>query len=194
MNTDQAYADRLQAQLRAADARLDELESAARARNAQSDMNQIAALRVQRDRVRERLDDARQRSPNDPQGVRSIVEDDWRTFRRSIADAQSRSAWDDARAKRFNAHLDEVDAAMRKSAAKDALVAADVRVNISETRDSVKEKLAAARKRLDAWRERREDEAAMKNLSSSELELDEAFDNYAWALESVTQRAARRAD
>lgn len=189
MNTDQAYADRLQARLRVADARLDELESSARAKNAQADMDKIAALRVQRDRVRQRLDETRRRSPDDVGKSHPEIENDWRAFQRSLADAGSLAAWDRAREQRFNAHLDEVDAAVRRSSAKDAEVAADVRLKIAQSTDTLKAKLATARDRFATWRERRDDEAAIRNLNASEFALDEAFDDYASAVDSVVQRA-----
>jgi len=189
MNTDQAYADRLQARLRVADARLDELESSARAKNAQADMDTIAALRVQRDRVRQRLDETRQRSPDDMATAQSDIENDWRDFQRSLADASSSAAWDRAREQRFNAHLDEVDAALRKSAARDAEVAAEVRLSISQSSDTLKAKLASARDKFAAWRDRRDDEAAIRNLNDSEMALDEAFDDYASSVQGVAQRA-----
>ena len=184
MNTEQAYADRLQARLRVADARLDELKASAQAKHAQSDMDKIAALQVQRDRVRQRLDEMRRASSDD-------VENDWRNFQRSLADAGSAAAWDRAREQRFNAHLDEVDAALRGQRAKDAEVAANVRVKIGETTDTLKAKLASARDKFAAWRERRDDEAAIRELNAAELALDESFDDFASAVQGVVQRAQR---
>jgi hypothetical protein len=183
MNTDQAYADRLQARLRAADARLDELEASARAQNAKADMEKIASLRVQRDRVRQRLDETRRTSPDDVGTIQGVIESDWRDFQRSLADAASAAAWDRAREQRYNAHLDEVDAALRRSAAQDAEVAADARLQIAQATDTLKAKLLSARDKFAAWRERREDEAAIRSLNASEFALDEAFDDYALAVQ-----------
>ena len=77
-----------------------------------------------------------------------------------------------------SAHLDELDAAIRRSNAQDAEVAADVRVQVSKARDDVKAKLASTRKKFENWRASRADDAAVRNLNASELELDEAFDDY----------------
>lgn len=189
MNTDQAYADRLQARLRVADSRLDELKASAQAKHAQADMDKIAALQVQRDRVRSRLDEIRGGSSDDVGTVQQDIENDWRSFQRSLADAGSAAAWDQARERRFNAHLDEVDAALRGQRAKDAEVAANVRVKVSETTDSLKAKLASARDKFAAWRQRRDDEAAIRELNAAELALDESFDDYAFAVQGVVQRA-----
>lgn len=189
MNTDQAYADRLQARLRSADARLDELTASARAENAQADMDKIAALQVQRDRVRQRLDEIRRGSSDDVPAVQRDIENDWRTFQRSLADAGSAAAWDRAHEERFNAHLIEVDAALRGQQAKDAEVAADVRLKIAQTTDTLKAQLASARDKFAAWRERQDDKAAIRELNAFEFALDEAFDDYASAVQGVAQRA-----
>ena len=191
MDSDNVYADRLQAQMRAADARLEELEASARARNAQGEMNEISGLRARREQVRQRLADVRQKSRDDWQSVRRELDIEWSNFRQAIADAQGRyAAWDQAREKRFNAHLDEAEAALRRSAAEDAVVAADIRIRIAETRDGLKAKAAAARRNYQAWRERRSDERAIRDLNASELELDEALDQYAMAVQSVAKRAS----
>jgi hypothetical protein len=190
MNTEQAKAERFQARVRTADARLDELEASARARNAKAEMDTIARLRHQRNSFLLRLENA-EATPANAGAANRAVEDEWTDFQRLLADAVSLSAWDEARERRFNAHLDELDAAIRHSNAKDAEVAAEVRVQVSEALDDVRGKLASARKKFESWRARRADEEAIRELNASALELDEAFDDYAWAVKGVAQRAQR---
>lgn len=195
MDSEQAYVDRVNAQMRALDARLDEVEAAARARNATEEMNEISGLRQLRDRMRQHLADVKQQTTDDWQATRRDFEDEWNDFRRSVSDAHSRLiAWDETREQRFNAHLDEADAAVRRSAAEDAAVAADVRIRISEARDDLKSKADQARRNYDAWRKQRADEKLLRNLDESELELDEAFDRYSVALDSVRRGSRPRAD
>jgi len=192
MDTEKAYADRLQAQMRTADARLDEMEAAARARNARAEMDEISGLRAQRDRVRQHVTDARKKMSDDWQAIRREVDSEWTSLRRSIADAQNKySAWDGAREQRFNAHLDQADAALKRSAAEDAEVAADAKVEVAEARDELKAKSAAARRDYDAWRERRKDEKLQRKLADSELELDEAYARYTLAFDEA-QTGGRR--
>ncbi|HEY9229388.1 MAG TPA: hypothetical protein VIP11_22255 [Gemmatimonadaceae bacterium] len=180
------YADQLDARMRAADARLDELEASARARNAQAEMDEITGLRKRRDRVRRHLADVRQQASADSQTVREQLSAEWNDFRQAIADAHSRyTDWDAAREQRFNAHMDEVGAILKRSTAEDAIVAADARASIDSARNELRTKLDAARTNYNAWRERRNDEMAMKNLRQAEFELDEAFDDYAVALNAV---------
>jgi SMC interacting uncharacterized protein involved in chromosome segregation len=186
MNTDQPYGDRFHAQLRAADARIDELEAGARARNAQAEMDEISGLRAQRDRVRKKLADVRQQSRDDWEAVRKELEPELSNFRSAVADASDRyTEWDQARERRFNARLDEAEAALRKYAAQDAEVAADARARIAEAGDDLKARAAGARRSYDDWRQRREDKAAVRALTAAELELEEAFDRYALVIQSV---------
>ena len=44
MNQQEAYVGRIEAQMRAADARLDEMEASARAKNAQAEMNDCPVI------------------------------------------------------------------------------------------------------------------------------------------------------
>jgi len=189
MNTDQPYEQRLQAQLRATDARIDELDAAARARNAQGEMDEISGLRTRRDRVREVIDNMGQVAREDREALRAQAHDDWLSLQRSLADANAKyGAWDDARERRFNAHLDEADAALRRASAHEQEAAADTRAEIVASRDDLKAKVAGARQRYDDWRERRADKAAIRELSVADADLDEAIENYAWAVRDVTDR------
>jgi hypothetical protein len=196
MDTEKAYAERLQAQMRTADTRLDEMEAAARARNAKAEMDEISGLRAQRDRVSKHVADVKKQMRDDWQAVRGEVDAEWTDLRRSIADAHTKyTAWDGAREKRFNAHLDQADAALRRSAAEDAEVAADARVQLAEASDDLKSKAASAHRNYDAWRAQRADEKLLAKLDDSELELDEAYARYTVVLEQVQKGAKRsRAD
>ena len=189
MNTDQAYEQRLQAQLRAADARIDELDAAARARNAQAEMDEISGLRAHRDRVRELLDNMGQVAREDRDALRAQAHDDWVSLQRSLADANAKyGAWDDARERRFNAHLDEADAVLRRAGAHEQEATADSRAEILASRDDLKTKVAEARRNYDAWRQQRADKAAIRELSAADADLDEAIERYAWAVRGVSDR------
>src|SRR5262249_21235592 len=138
MDTDQVYEQRLQAQLSAADARIDELDAAARARNAQGEMDEISGLRAHRDHVRELLDNMGQVAREDRDGRRARANDEWVSLQRPLADANAKyGAWDDARERRFNAHLDEADAALRRASAHEQEATADTRAEIAASRDDL---------------------------------------------------------
>jgi hypothetical protein len=191
MNTQQAYTDRLDAQMRAADARLDQLEAAARAHNAQAEMDEVSGLRARRDRVRQQVADARKAAWDDSEALRRRVDADWTDFRRSVADAHGRyTAWDAARERRFNARLDQADAALRESAAADADVAAGGRAQIAEAQNELRDSAAAARQKFAAWREQRTDQG-QRALDDAELQLEEASNRYAAVLEDSQQGGQR---
>ena len=193
MDTQQAYAARLEAQMRAADVRLDQMEAQARARDARAEMDEISGLRARRDKIRQQLATARKELRDDWEAVRRRVDTDWTEFRRSVAESHSRfTAWDDARERNFVAHLDEGEGALRESAARDAEVAADMRVELAGAQQELREKVAAARQSYDAWRERRKDEKLQRKLDDAELELEEASNRYAAAVEGMSQRGSGR--
>jgi len=189
MASQQADSARLEAQMRAADARLDQMEAAARARNARGEMDEISGLRARRDRVREEVAEAREALRGNMDAARQRVDADWTDLRSRITDAHSRySAWDAARERRFNAHLDEAEAALREQGAKDAEVGADIRGQIADARQELRDKAAAAHRSYDAWRERQTDRELQRELDYAELELEEASSRYAVAREAVSQR------
>jgi hypothetical protein len=193
MNIDPAFGDQLEARIRVADARLDELDAAARARNAQAEMDEISGLRKQRDRVCQHLADVKR---SDSPSVQRELETEWHNLHDAIADAHGRySAWDNARERRFNAHMDEIEASLRKSSARAAEGVADTRASIEAARNDLKTKLDKARRNFKAWREQQKDQAAVRTLSNAELELDESFESYAAAMDNVVRRATSpRAD
>jgi hypothetical protein len=188
---DQAQAAQLEAGVRAAAARLDELEASAKARNARAEMDEISGLREYRDRLRQHVADAKQVARADFESMQRRVSTELRAFREAIADVRSRySEWDASREKLFNARLDQADAVLRRSTAEAAGAVAGVRMKIDEARDDLQRRIALARRDYDAWRERRSDQQLMKNLDISERALQDAFDDYAASVASVVRRAA----
>jgi hypothetical protein len=121
---------------------------------------------------------------------------DWSGVRRDIANAHSRfTAWDNARERRFNAHLDEADAALRESQAKDAQAAADLRAQLADAHRELQDKVAEARRNYNTWREQRTDQGRQRALDTAELELEEASNRYAATRESAEHPGQRmRAD
>src|SRR5262245_28236513 len=144
MGTQDAYAACLQAQMRVADARLDQMEAQARARNARAEMDEISGLRARRDKLRQQVEAAKKELGGDWDAVRSRVGSNWTDFRRDVTATHNRfTAWDAARERRFVAHLDEAESALKGSAAKDAEVGADARIDASEAQKELRDKVAA---------------------------------------------------
>jgi hypothetical protein len=186
MDTQQAYADRLEAQMRVADARLDQMEAQARARNAKAEMDEVSGLRARRDKIQQLVAAAKKEAGDDWQAFQSRVQANWADFRRDVAERNNRfNAWDDARERRFVAHLDEAEGALRESAGRDAAAGADARIDLAGAQQDLKDKVAAARQSYEAWRAKRNEKKSQENLANAELELEEASDQYAAALKGV---------
>ena len=186
MELQEAYAARLDAQMRAVDARLDQMEAQARAKNAKAEMDEISGLRARRDEIRRLVASAKKGARDDWEATRRRLDDNWTGFRRDVADRHSRLVrWDDARERQLVAHLDEAEAALRESAAMDREVAADVGVEIGKAQTELRASIAAARQSYDEWRSRQKAENLQRKLDDAELELDEASNRYTTALADV---------
>jgi hypothetical protein len=193
MSTQEAYAARLEAQMRTADARLDEMEAQARARNARAEMDEISGLRARRDKIRQQVAEAKQKAGDDWEGLRSRVEANWSELRRDVIQRHTKfTVWDEARERRFVAHLDEAEAALRESAAKDAAVAAEGRIGLAEAGDELRDKAARARTRFAAWRQRQQDARLQGELAEAEAELEDASEQYAMALKEAVRGGLAR--
>jgi hypothetical protein len=156
-------------------------------------MNEISGLRARRDEIRQQLANAKANMPHNWDEERQRLHTNWMDLRNDTADAHKRfSTWDDARERRFVAHLDEAQGALRESAAQDATNAADVRGDFAAAQQELRDKAAAARQRYDAWRQQRKDANAQANLDDAELELEEASNRYAAAQQGASRRGAGR--
>jgi hypothetical protein len=186
MSMQEAYAARMDAQMRAADARLDQMEARARATNAKAEMDEVSGLRARRDKIQKQVAAAKKTARDDWESTRRRMDADWNDFRRDVADKHSQWVeWDDARERRLVAQLDEAEAALKASQAADLEVAADARVEINEAQQELRTSIAAAHESYDAWRSRKKAENLKRNLDDAEFELDQASNRYTAALADV---------
>jgi hypothetical protein len=117
MQTQAAYAARLQAQMRVA----------------RAEMNEISGLRTRRAQVRQQLTAAKSELKDDWNAIRSRVENNWADLRADVAERHERySKWDEARERKFAAHLNEAESVLREYAARDPESAANVRIGLGE--------------------------------------------------------------
>jgi hypothetical protein len=190
MDMQQAYAARMDAQLRAADARLDEMEAQARASKAKAEMDEISGLRARRDDIKQQIASAKQATRDKWDAAWRRVDANWADFRRDVADRHSRAvAWDDVREQRFVAHIDQAEAALKESAAMDREVAADVGVELTKAQQELRDSITAARGSYDAWRSRKKAENLQRKLDDAEFDLDEASNRYAATLADVRRNS-----
>ena len=189
MDREQEQRDEINAYIREADARLDYLEAQARAQDTGSEMEDLSRLRERRERLRQKLTDAGERGKGAWQDFREGVETEWRDFRRAIEDVNRRySEWDAARERRFNARLDEAQALLRQSSARDAEVFAAARGAAGSATQNLRRKTEDARSAYDAWKDRRTDERLQERLNDAEMELVVACEQ----VESATRDAESR--
>jgi hypothetical protein len=190
MDMQKAYANRMDAQMRAADARLDEMEARARATNAKAEMDEISGLRARRDELRQQLASVKKAAQTEWEKARRRVDNNWTDFRRDVVDRHVRLvAWDDAREQRFVAHLDDAEASLRESAAMDREVAADVGVELTKAQQELRDSITEARGSYDAWRSQKKAENLQRKLDDAEFDLDEVSNRYAAALADVRRNA-----
>src|SRR5215475_12378822 len=98
MDMQQAYAAKMDAQLRAADARLDQMEAQARAHNAKAEMDEVSGLRARRDEIQQQVASAQKATRDTWDATRRRLDDSYSAFRRDVADRHSRAvAWDNER-------------------------------------------------------------------------------------------------
>jgi hypothetical protein len=188
MDTQQAYVARLNAQVLAVNARLDQMDAQARARNAKADMDEISGLRARRDKIQQQVTSLKSRAQDDWDAFRRRIDESWSDLRRDVTERHSRLvAWDDARERRFVAHLDEAEARLRESAATDDKVAADLRIEIGESQRELRDKALAARESYDAWRAKKKAESLQRKLDDAEFELDGASNRYVAALDDISR-------
>jgi hypothetical protein len=193
MDESQARRDQISAYIREADARLDYLEAQARVQDAREEMREIVNLRERRERWQQKLSDAGRSGREAWDELRRGVESEWQDFRRAIDDVNRRySMWDAARERRFNARLDEAQALLRQSTARDAEVFAAARGSMGSAAQDLRRKTDDARAAYDAWRDRRTDERLQQRLSDAELELVVAYERIVAANRELDRQRAGR--
>jgi hypothetical protein len=172
MAREQEQRDEINAYIREADARLEFLEAQARAQAATGEVRDLSDLRERRERLRQKLSAAGERGKGAWEDFREGVEREWQDFRGAIDDVNRKySAWDAARERRFAARLDEAQALLRQSTARDAEVFAAARGEMGTATQNLRRKAEDARAAYDAWRDQRTDERLQQRLNDAELEL-----------------------
>lgn len=169
--------DRLDAQFREADARLDLLRSQAEQRRASDEMDEISGLRAARDRTQRKITELKQRAADEREADRREAERAVHDLEVGIERARERyAAWDAARDRRFNARMDEADAKLKLWDAKADRDRANLEVESHDALQTLKERIALAKARYSAWRAAQHDQKAQEALAESARQFDDAYD------------------
>ena len=168
-------AEKFEAEVREAEARLQVLAAQAKARNAKADMDEISGLTAFKDRVKREIADMKQEAASDYSFAKQTLEKNIKQLQGDIERANERySAWDAAREKRFYARLDEADAKLKVWKAKADQKRADQGMKSREELAKLEEKISHARASIAEGNEKRSAKAQAA-LEDSARRFDEAY-------------------
>ena len=169
--------EKLDAQFREADARLDVLKAQAEARKAAAEMEAISGLRAARERARQQLADLKQTTSKNLEASRRVVEGALHDLQVGIDRISERyGVWDEARERRFNARLDEVEAKVKLWKARADEKRAELGVKQHDALAALEERTALARARVAEWNRARHERKAQEALEEAAHRFDEAYD------------------
>ena len=169
-------AQKLDADFRAAEARLDALEADARARKAKDEMDAIAGIRDRRERARERLAQLKTQAAVDVAKTKESARQAVQEFEVAIDRASERFlAWDDARNAHLNARLDEAEAKLRVWKAKVRSARTEEEIRERNALATLEEKVAVAKATAAKWNQARHERKAAEAAGEAARHFDEAY-------------------
>ena len=177
MTTQDPVAEKLDAELRETESRLEVLEAEAEARKARDEMAEISGLNATKDRVQRKLTELKQETREGADTVRREIEALLRDLKTGIKHVGERfAAWDAARERRFSALLDEAEARIKAWNAQEEQREAERGVHWHDVLATLRERTALARARLAEWQHARHDRKAQEALEEAAEHFDEAFE------------------
>ncbi len=170
-------AERLDAEFRETEARLEVLEAEAHARKASEDMEEIAGLKATRDRIRDLIAAIREETAENLAAARREAETMLHELEAGIERIGDRfAAWGAARERWFHASLEEAEAKVKQWKTRaDRRPAGDGRPPHDELA-ALQERIAVARDRLAEWQRARHTRKAQDALEEAARQFEEAFD------------------
>jgi len=184
MTTSQAElaAEKLDAEFREAEAKLQVLQAKAEAKKAKADMDEISGLSAAKDRVKKNIADLKQRASANYAEARKSAEHDLKDLQAKIQRVSDRyGAWDEARERRFDARLDEAEARAKAWKARTDQKRAEQSMQFQNDVATLEEKIASAKARAA---EARRD----KYTAKAQEALNDAERNFERALEAAKKR------
>ena len=170
-------AEKFEAEVREADARLQVLKAQAEARKAKVDMDEISGLATAKERVSKNIADLKQKAATDRAATKQQVEKSVEELKAGIERVNERySAWDTARERRFYARLDEADAKLAAWKARGDQKIAKAEMNQLDDFATLEERIALARARAAQAASEKYSAKALTALDESVRYFDEAYD------------------
>ncbi len=176
------FAEKLDAEVREAEARLKALVAQAEAGKARADMDEISGLTAAKERVKRDIADLKQKAAADYATAKRSVEKSVKELQVDIQRVSEKyTAWDAARERRFYARLDQADAELKIWKAQADQKRSDVSMKASDALATLEEKLALARARAAEAR-------AEKNSAKAQAALEEAARHFDAAYDAAAKR------
>ena len=170
-------AQRLDAEFKEAEAKLQVLQAKAEARKAKADMDEISGLATAKERVKKDIADMKRQAATDVSAAKSNAEQGLKDLQAKIKRVNDRyNAWDEARERRFNARLDEAEARLEGWKSKAEQKRAEQSMKHHDDLAKLEEKIATARARAAEARRERYTEKAVDALNDAESYFEQAFE------------------
>lgn len=170
-------AQRLDAEFKEAEAKLQVLQAKAEARKAKADMDEISGLAAAKERVKKDIADMKQQAATSVSTAKVNAEQGLKDLHAKIQRVSDRyNSWDEARERRFNARLDEADARLKSWKAKADQKRVDQSMKRHDDLAKLEEKIASARARAAEARRDRYAEKAVEALNDAESYFEQAFE------------------
>lgn len=139
-------AEKLEAEVREAEARLKVLEAQAKARDAKKDMDEISGLSAAKERTRARVAELKRLAAEDYQATKEELEKDVEAIKAGLKRLGERyQAWDAAATRRLDARLDEAEAQLQIWSAQVAKTRAEQAMKRQDALAALEESIALAR-------------------------------------------------
>jgi hypothetical protein len=169
-------AQKLDAEFKEAEAKLQVLQAKAEARKAKADMDQISGLTAAKDRVKKNIADMKRQTATDFSAAKLNAEQGLKELQVQIQRVSERySAWDEARERRFDARLNEAEARLKGWKAKADQKRVEQTMKRHDDLATLEEKIAAARARAAEARRDRYTQKAVDALNDAEGYFEQAF-------------------
>jgi len=175
-------AEKLESEVREAEARLKVLQAQTEARRAQEDMDQISGLTAAKERVKQQIAEMKRQAGENYAARKREAEEGIKTIKADLQRISERyTAWDTARERNFYARLDEADAQLKVWKAQAQQKRAKQDMKRHDELATLEEKIALARARAAAA-------SHEKHSAKADAALDEAAYHFGQAYEAAAKR------
>ena len=175
-------AEKLEAEVREAEARLKVLQAQTEARRAKEDMDQISGLTATKERVKKQIAEMKRQVGEDYAARKREAEEGIKIIKSDLQRISERyTAWDAARERQFYARLDEADAQLKAWKAQAQQKRAKHGMKRHDELATLEEKIALARAR-----------AAEASHEKHSAKADAALEEAAYHFDQAYEAAAKR--